>query len=232
MDTTKTKNEDMIKLAQSPMIYDACEKIGNQFGLHIDQIGELDAEIGDTITGQSQSKDFVTNIVKRLEIDRDTAEKIAKMVNEDVFQTIKKEMQAQIQEYEAQTISNLETVGNFTVEQEKKETENGNNGVTPADKEKIISDIENPTPSKETVVQKESSETFTEPLIDQLLEGGRAQVEEKTTYNVGAPAPENVPTKQIPDGPAKTVNPTQNERPAQAIPAKRTGPDPYREPIE
>ena len=65
------------RLAFSPEIYKQTEKIGDMFNLHIDQIGELDAEITDIFMGKSESKKFVEHIITRLEIDRKLANQIS-----------------------------------------------------------------------------------------------------------------------------------------------------------
>ena len=82
-------NDQFKKLAESPKIYDISDQIGNEFGLHIDQISEIDSAIRSVLFGDTDSRDFVKNIQKRLECDTDMAVKISKRVNELVFSVIK-----------------------------------------------------------------------------------------------------------------------------------------------
>src|SRR5690348_837509 len=82
------------ELARSAELYDTVEKIGATFDLHIDQIGELDAEIRDILEGSSQSADFSKHVAERLEIDRSLAEKITLAVNKEIFGAIKSKLQS------------------------------------------------------------------------------------------------------------------------------------------
>ena len=54
------------KFANSAELYDLVEKIGAKFSLHIDQMGELYAEISDILLGFSKSSEFTKHITQRL----------------------------------------------------------------------------------------------------------------------------------------------------------------------
>lgn len=132
------------KLALSAELYDKSEKIGDMFGLHIDQIGELDKEIRQILLRISDSSDFIENISKNLEIDAVTAGKIAREVSKEIFDSVKSSMQMQTEQND-QSVSSLERVGGFEVE--KPEIETDPNGVTSADKASILAGVEDPQPS-------------------------------------------------------------------------------------
>lgn len=129
--------------ANSPDLYDQCETIGEKFNLHIDQIGELDAEIRDILDGVSKPEDFLRAVKERLEVDEKTANNIIQEVNTQVFDFLRKKIQSQ-NLADDQSVSSLERVGGFEVEKPEVDTENG---VTSADKASILAGVENPQPS-------------------------------------------------------------------------------------
>ncbi len=230
------------KLADSAELYDRSEAIGAKFGLLIDQVGELDAEIRDILNGVSESSDFIKHIMARLEINRDLAEKIVEEVNKAVFQTLKDQMQAQAAIEDTKTsISNIEKVGGFSIEKDRTATEPK---VTSADREKILDHLENPPTQPATYPKSNSPENHTEPLVDHLLQNSVGQLAPKPHHE--APAPGNLPVveetplkapiTQAPVQPAQAPVPTQLKPTATPeipktppAPPKRSGPDPYRE---
>ncbi len=103
-------------LAESAELYDQSEKVGEKFGLMIDQIGELDAEIRGVLLGLFKPADFPQHLVERLEIKSDVAQKITEEVNKEIFQVIKAKLQAETPPENIH--SDLEKVGGFTIEEE------------------------------------------------------------------------------------------------------------------
>jgi hypothetical protein len=227
------------ELASSPDLYIQSEKVGNKFNLHIDQIGELDAEIRDVLDGFSKSSDFVKHIMERLEIDRGTAEKITEEVNKEVFGSIREQlqkMQSDIKDDNAvvdeqitikpqQSMADLERVGGFTIEPTG---QNGNgSGAVPANlpgaeavtesREDLVSGIENPTSmmTSNPIITKPSvalpEESHTDILVDHLLANPTGAAEEKIAKPVEMP----------------TSMPIAKE-----VPKKVPTADSYREPIE
>jgi len=156
-------------LANSKKIYDSVEKIGDKFGLHIDQMGELDAEIRCILLQIHKSSDFVDNICQRLEIERDLAEKVAEEVNKDIFEAIKSEMKSETeidQPNRKNDISALERIGDFKILKD-----NGGNG----DSEKSVVGDGNKDVNDNTTTftadnaengEKWEEETHTVPIID------------------------------------------------------------------
>ena len=222
------------KLADSAELYDRSEAIGAKFGLLIDQVGELDAEIRDILNGVSESEDFIKHIMQRLEINKDLAEKIVAEVNVAVFQTLREQMQAQTAAQETQaSISNIERVGGFSIEKDRVTTEPR---VTAADRSKILDHLENP-PIPASPYQK-APDNHTEPLVDHLLQNSVGQLAPKPHHE--APAPSNLPVvEETPKAPSTTPStPTTPENPKTPSPQppqqpqpRRSGPDPYRETV-
>ncbi|MBP6858555.1 MAG: hypothetical protein KBC33_01850 [Candidatus Pacebacteria bacterium] len=231
------------KLADSAELYDRSEAIGAKFGLLIDQVGELDAEIRDILNGVSESGDFIKHIMQRLEIDRGLAEKIVAEVNAAVFQTLKEQIQAQTTvEENAASVANIEKVGGFSIEKERVATESK---VSAADRSQILEHLENP-PVPKGAYSKSSSDNHTEPLVDHLLQNSVGQLAPKPHHE--APAPSNLPVVEEtpletpvqsvptrPSAPQRTTQspiqtPTAPETPKTPPPQpKKAGPDPYRE---
>jgi hypothetical protein len=103
-------------LAESAELYDQSEKVGNKFGLMIDQIGELDAEIRGVLLGLFKPTDFPQHLVERLEIKLDVAQQITEEVNKEIFQVIKAKLQAETPVDNSN--ADLEKIGDFTIEEE------------------------------------------------------------------------------------------------------------------
>lgn len=210
--------EEIKKMALSVEIYDKAEKIGNLFGLHIDQIGELDTEIRSILLGKNTSSTSIERLTKNLEIDQKLANQIAAEVNKEIFATIKSNLQSQTISEES-TITNLEHAGDFSVEKEKP-IENNTNPVTYADRGKILRGLEDsqiqvettksnfPTFTNSSIKSERVIENYTEPLVDSLLSKPLEQKENKAVPNIKETL---LQTKTIPVVP------------------KRSGPDPYRE---
>ncbi len=213
------------KIALSAELYDKSEKIGNIFGLHIDQIGELDTEIRSILIGKKNSANFIVDIIKNLEINRELADKILIEVNKEIFSTIKLNFQSQTESDES-VVSSIENAGNFSIEKEEVGKTNGN-GVTYADRAKILNDLENP-PGRNATASNFSTpivsgsktgsgtapENYTEPLVDYLLANPIAQSEKKIVVETK----DTVPQAKI--------------APTTPVVPKKQGPDPYREAVK
>lgn len=59
--------------------------IGRKYGLYIDKIGETAEETGLVLLGLTHPTEFVSNLTKRLGIDRVVASQIASEINDQVF---------------------------------------------------------------------------------------------------------------------------------------------------
>jgi hypothetical protein len=187
MNTNQMIPNKFLELARSSEIYTASEKIGELFGLHIDQVGELDAEIRDILCGVAKSSNFTSDIMKRLDIDRELAQKIMVEVNKEVFDTIKDKLMAENKDGSAtqttnandfgnKTKENLEKMGNFSLEQHTEDSISDENNIE--NKDRLVDGIENPVPGYEKIYKNNSSSN-TEPLIDHLLTTPIIQKEKK-----------------------------------------------------
>jgi curved DNA-binding protein CbpA len=203
--------------SESAELFDVSEKIGNQFGLHIDQIGELDSRIRAILRGLASSKSFSDEIKKVLEITPDLASKITEEVNKQVFQVLKTKMQ----DIEKSSISDLEKIGNFTIDKPEREeaeekTESlktmSDETVTSTHREALLNALENPEPTPQLVLSTKD-DVHTEPLVDLLMNKPTSIPEERVVKVSPAPTPVTTPKVE----PVKKVAP---------------GPDPYRETID
>lgn len=213
------------KLAESVELYDQSEAIGAKFGLHIDQVGELDAEIRDILNGVSESADFAKHVVERLEINRKLADEIVVEVNKAVFQTLREQMQsseasAQTATQTASTISNIEQVGGFSIE---KPAAVSINKITAADRGTALEHLENPPVNRGST---SGHEAHTEPLVDHLLQNSVSAGTHK--QHVEPHVPDNLPIVGETPFTQTPIN-IPPKAPEAPKPAPRTGPDPYRE---
>ena len=113
------------------------QMIGESHGLMLDQISDLNEEVGYVMLGLTPTKSFTKTISKRLEIDEQKATDITKDINIKIFDKIKESIRKMEEEFEAneenteqspiqpptspasQTISAIEKAGDFTVEKEQ-----------------------------------------------------------------------------------------------------------------
>jgi hypothetical protein len=101
-------------------------KIKEKYHLMLDQISTLEVETMLVMIGLEPAEDFVDNLQKNLKIDEEKAINIANNINESVFKRIRHAMMEQ------------------DAEQENKEILN---------KDSILWEIENPTPTAQTITQ-------------------------------------------------------------------------------
>ena len=84
--------EDLKEAIFSVEMTEAIKGIGAKYKLAIDKIGALANESGMVMFGATRPKDFVSNLMSRLGIDKDTAEKIASDVNSQVFLKVRESL--------------------------------------------------------------------------------------------------------------------------------------------
>ncbi len=68
--------------------------IGKKHGLLIDKIGEMTNETGLLMIGITHPNEFVGNLAERLQIDRETASKIADDINREIFAPVRDHLRA------------------------------------------------------------------------------------------------------------------------------------------
>ena len=205
----------------SPEVNRTIRTIGEKHGLLIDQIGELVDMIGLIMLGLMPSKDFVRSFCSESGADNKTAEAIVSDINTEIFRKIRSAVQAVEKDFaadskRADTISTLETAGGFSIEPEKSEAI----GIITMDRNAILSGLENPQPSTETIAPKAEAEKepmYTDPLIDQLLSSPAARREQTAVVQRAQPQiPPNLPIIEESHIPMPK-------------PPQKSGPDMYRE---
>jgi hypothetical protein len=201
MDKTNIPNQ-IQDFADSAELFRICSKIGGEFNLNLDQIGELDAQIRWVLRGQASATSFSSDIQPLLEIDADKARTITNRINKDVFDTLKNLMEAHTTETSLQAI---EQAGGFEIERPMSNIPVGTSLNLLEQKRDIMEGVENPTQSQPTTYPKK------EPLVEQLLRGVTAVPEQKV----------------VREAPIATKKPI----PA-SIPPRPTSSDPYREALE
>ncbi|MEK7646350.1 MAG: hypothetical protein AAB381_01490 [Patescibacteria group bacterium] len=223
--------KDLQEAISSPEINTAIQAIGDKHSLHIDQLGELVDLIGLVMLGLIPSKEFVKNLSNQANIRESVSAEIADDVNKEIFSKIKSAMQSLEEKFEqdkdltdptyTSSISDLEKIGNFTIEEPQKEgaeekTESlktmSDETATSTHREALLDALENPEPTPQPIAPARV-DVHTEPLVDLLMNKPTSIPEEKVVKVVGAP------TKETP----KATPPAPKVAP---------GPDPYREAIE
>lgn len=155
-------------------------KIGGEFDLNLDQIGELDAQIRGVLRGKEKASTFSSDIQSLLEIDADKARTLTTRINKDVFDTVKAALESHEQETSMQAI---EQAGGFEIERPNSPTSG-----PVEEKRDIMAGIENPEPA---TVRKE-------PLVEQLLRGTTAVPEQKIVRAAPAMPPTKAPSSSDP----------------------------------
>ena len=180
--------DSILRLSNSSDIYIACEKIGSEFGLYIDQIGELDAQIRHILRGYSKTQNFKSDIRRILGVNDDVALAIADRVNTQIFKPVKAELMSQEESDIAKNqTSSIERAGNFTLEKDVESEESS------------LATVDMPSGDRVNLLSnKPDPSTYREPLIDQLLRGSTAIPQEKTVIKSSSTstqsAPSNPPT--------------------------------------
>ncbi len=210
------------KVALSTELSDSIIKIGNHFDLHIDQIGELGAEIRDILFGFSKSSDFIKHISERLEVDREMANKIATEVNKEIFDAIKSQLQSGTQNRDSD-ISALERIGGFEILKEGDNSKNGN-GLGTVGVENIQAD--NLLESPPSTAEKKITPVVPPNLPIETSPSKPTQIEKTQTVTLPV-----VQKPQVPPPPEKPITPATPTTPSSPTPKKSYENDPYREPF-
>lgn len=192
----------LIDLLSSSEFFETLRRVTNVVGLNLDQEGELYVLICNIFTGKDSSDDFYNNLVDKLEVSREVAQRTIEEVNHEIFQVFRARLQTTTQAQQAQSNASLEKAGNFTIEP---------TGEAHLDTHAM------PIP-----VKPYAGPTHVEPLVDLLMTTPVANSADKVikpAHSTGD-IPPNLPTGSEP--PARTP----------VVPPRPAGPDPYREPIE
>jgi restriction endonuclease len=225
----KQLSPEMQKVLTSVEISAKIKKIGDTYSLKLDQESVLFDHTAYVMLGLMPSTDFVKELAKDADIDIKTAELIAGEINTGVFGEMRAVMQEvenskrdeiEQQEKAASSISDLEKIGNFTIDKPEREeaeekTESlktmSDETVTSTHREALLNALENPEPTPQLVMST-GDDVHTEPLVDLLMNKPTSIPEERVVKTSPAPTPVATPKVE----PVKKVAP---------------GPDPYREPL-
>lgn len=182
----------------------AFQKIGNDFKLPIDKIGQLGDLVILTMLNLVKTTDFTDNLKKEIGIDEYTAVEITKKVNEDIFlkaRQLLKESVTDIQEEDSSDSFPQKTENTIRPPEEH------------PSKEEILHEIENPTQNE--APKKPSTELMVGRLTGIVqIPGGKSQIPVKK------PVPPTPPSQPL----QKTVSQNPNDQ-------RPRSSDPYREPI-
>lgn len=84
--------EDLRNAIFSVEMTGAVKGIGEKYQLPIDKIGALGNETGMVMLGVTHSRDFIVNLGNRLNVDKETARKIADEINTQIFSKVRESL--------------------------------------------------------------------------------------------------------------------------------------------
>lgn len=84
--------EDLKGAIFSVEMTEAVKKIGEKYQLAIDKIGALGNETGMVMLGVTHSRDFIPNLASRLNMDKETARKIADEISSLIFSKVRESL--------------------------------------------------------------------------------------------------------------------------------------------
>lgn len=189
-------DQNLKKAIESTGALQKIRDIGLRHNLHIDQAGILEQEITAVMRGNLHADEFVDSIEEKLGIETDEAIAITTEVNLDIFQAIRQAMQ------------NQQSADSATEQPE-----------TP-DRESILSEIENPTPTvhpisaaDQTIPGPAAPKEVVSDLVANKLMGTVMIPSQKINVPAEIPAKSTVPQPPTPPKPQSYAA------------------DPYREPL-
>ncbi len=83
---------DIQRVITSDLVSNNLEVLGQKYKLRVDKVGDLIDEVGMVMLGFKKSSDFIGNLSRRLEIDRETAESMAVDIDNEVFKKIRESL--------------------------------------------------------------------------------------------------------------------------------------------
>ena len=83
---------DIKSLVYGADMLNLIQRVGEKYKLHVDQIGILETETADIMTGFSKPDEFVKNLMSSLSVDKTQADNIAKDINEGLFLKIRESL--------------------------------------------------------------------------------------------------------------------------------------------
>lgn len=209
--------EDVKNIIYGADMLSVIKKVGETYRLHIDQLDVLEAETADVMTGYTNPGAFSSGLMGRLNVDKQTADKIAKDISDQLFVRIRESMKKMYEEgKKIDERPNVPTPTPSPVEQ-----------VKPA-----ISTTSVPSPMPQIKLTPPLPAAAPAPLPKQALVSPPQQTSVPKPVAV---TPADLALSQKTVSPPKPPQPTKPETPStssgQAKPAPYKA-DPYREPAE
>lgn len=81
--------EDLKEAIFSVEMSSVVEKIGKEYQLNIEQIGDLANETGMVMLGVTHPDEFISSLSERLEVDKEKSSSIAHKVNDQIFKPVR-----------------------------------------------------------------------------------------------------------------------------------------------
>jgi hypothetical protein len=81
--------DDVKEAMTSVDTVDILKEIQEKYHFHLDQIGDLSAEVGMLMLGATHPQRFISNVEKALGVSKETATEIATTVNEKIFKKVR-----------------------------------------------------------------------------------------------------------------------------------------------
>ena len=170
--------------------------------LHIDQEGDLVNETFLVLLGLELAKNFQQNLTGNIHVDQATAEALVNEIGAEIFAPIREHLQ------------------NIESNEEEKPEEKLGEPTEVLNREDILKEIEDPTPTNLPQIQQ-TKEVSTEPIFN--------------TEPINKIPEEPMKTPEIPKSPdiisQKLTSTTHQPAESIEVPVKKTLIDPYREPI-
>jgi hypothetical protein len=111
--------DDVKEAMTSVDTVDILKEIQDKYHFHLDQIGDLSAEVGMLMLGATPPQRFISNVEKNLSITKEIATEIATTINEKIF----KKVRHSLMELHAMTSSDTSKPASGVVKEEAKPTE-------------------------------------------------------------------------------------------------------------
>lgn len=231
-------------------VHERIRSIGQKHDLRVDQIGALVDEIGLVMLGFQKSSSFIPDLMKELNIPRKQAEEIVEDVNTEIFTAIRSQLREMEQAQEEAEQSREEDGGSPVQPIPVSEQESLRAATIPhVERMGNMEILPHDEPEPEIATPASAQNEYVEPLIDYLLENPVAHKEQKVPIDPPANLPTDRTDKTSRPSYEPTTNPDKQEpdlqdsimpkipevppaAPTQPKAQQRSGPDPYREPIE
>jgi len=194
--------ETVQKVLVSQETADRVAEIATENSLDIEQTGIVMETLAGVLLSIIPSQDFTKTLEKEAGIKTEVARSITESINNEVLQSLRRESTTPPKEAsDLQDHSAIEQHGNFSVDNSYKHPDSHPEAEvqTVEDREVLINSIENPSAirSVPTGTFTSSTNRYSEPLVDQLLNSPTAIPAERITRRENF-SPADVPNNDVP----------------------------------